>query len=100
MLEQSDQNFELAIAPHANTDLGKLEALIRAQQKQPSEKTRIFQVEGGSCGAILNVGIEAARGKYVVFFDDDGLLKSNWIEEFHESPVKHPGAFFALKAKR
>lgn len=45
----------------------------------PELPARYLRQAHAGCGAARNTGVEAARGKYVVFTDDDCLLPPDWL---------------------
>ena len=90
LVGQSDQSFELLIVLHSEQGRKELDSLLSKQPKSLNDKVQVLQTTGGNRGVPLNVGIAASNGTHIAFFDDDDLLTSNWVEEFHKAGVMHP----------
>ncbi|WP_403023480.1 glycosyltransferase [Salinibacterium sp. GXW1014] len=84
---QVDEDFELILLAH-NVDadtISQLEQIVAAYPARFSNRVRVIDVQGGGRGRPLNVGLEEARGDYVVVFDDDDIVMADWVERFHEA---------------
>lgn len=55
------------------------------------EKTRLLRVDHGNRTHPLNVGFEAAHGRYIAILDDDDLPMGNWVEGFKQISTMHDG---------
>jgi glycosyltransferase involved in cell wall biosynthesis len=64
-------------------DDGSDREVFQKVTKFGSDKVRVLQREGGIKGPsrCRNIGIEAARGDYILFLDSDDLLASHCIEQ-------------------
>ena len=80
---QTNEGFEWIILarpgfmPRVNEFKIILDADVNLQHR-----TSLITAETDSRGGLLNIGIEAAKGDYVVVVDDDDLVTSNFVEEF------------------
>jgi GT2 family glycosyltransferase len=64
---QEDTDYEVLVVDDGSTD-DTLETLARY-----GERVRVFQQRNAGPGAARNLGIQEARGEYVVFLDSDDL---------------------------
>ncbi|WP_353988423.1 glycosyltransferase family 2 protein [Ruicaihuangia caeni] len=90
---QTDQDFEVVLVAHNALPEG-LEGVGSILERQPNgfrERVRLIEVSGGTRSRPLNVGVEAANGRYLAFYDDDDLLFAHWVEEFHTAARTHEG---------
>lgn len=90
---QSNTNFELLIMGHnlSEEQHQGVSQIISELPEWMRAKTRLIPVTGGTRTTPLNMGFEAARGKYISFLDDDDLALDNWVEEFYQLYLKNPG---------
>lgn len=70
VLAQTDPDFELIIVNDASTDAT---AGVARSLRRRDARIRVIDVQSatGSCGLARNVGLRAARGRYLAFCDDD-----------------------------
>ena len=78
VLLQSYKNIELLIIDDASTD--KSLEIINGYAKNNSIIKVVTLKKNGKQGAARNIGIDLARGKYILFLDSDDLLDYNACE--------------------
>ncbi|MEV5704757.1 CDP-glycerol glycerophosphotransferase family protein [Actinoallomurus sp. NPDC052274] len=74
VLEQSLPGVEVVIVDDASTDATPEVAARLAAAHQDRIRVFTLQANSGGCGRPRNVGIDAARGRYVMFLDSDDTL--------------------------
>lgn len=81
---QTDRDFEILVLAHEVTaeQRAGIDAQIEALPAWLRSVTAVVDVRGGGRSRPLNVGLEAARGRYVAVLDDDDLALPDWVEEF------------------
>lgn len=81
---QTDEDFEVVVLVHnaVAEDADDVRAVIERLPPAFGSRVRVHEVTGGTRAKPLNVGLEAARGRYLAVYDDDDLLFANWVEEF------------------
>lgn len=89
---QTSGNFEIIIVQHSTVDDAGVRALVESQAPFLRDRIGVRAVVGGKRGVPLNVGIAAATGLYVAFFDDDDLVSTGWVESFLAGAALSPGA--------
>lgn len=88
---QSDQDFEVLLIAHRVEDRSVVDRLVDDTPSGLRAKTRIIHEDRGNRATLLNIGFEAARGRYVTVLDDDDLVLGHWIETFSTLDRKHRG---------
>lgn len=90
---QTDEDFEVIVLAHDAfpEDLAGVTAVVESQPSAFRARITVIEVTGGTRAKPLNVGVEAATGRYLAVFDDDDLLMANWVEEFHSAAAAAPG---------
>ena len=66
-------------------------AVVSSFEEGFASRVRVEQVRGGSRAVPLNAGLALARGRYVAFLEDDGLVTADWAERFAEGAARAPG---------
>jgi glycosyltransferase involved in cell wall biosynthesis len=90
---QTHERFEVVLLVHTS-DLDSVDSTRRLVSQFDfgfSRRVQVLQVVGGSRGRPLNVGIDAARGRYIAFVDDDDLVTADWVEAFARGSERAPG---------
>lgn len=82
VLEHDYPNFEIILVDNASTD-GSIE-LVKDLFSNDSRLTIIENSKNLGAAQGRNEGVRVARGKYVVFLDNDTEVTSRWLDELVE----------------
>ena len=90
---QTDRDIEVIVTVHHDSDdaVESVREVIERYADAFTQRIRVLQVVGGGRSAPLNVGLDAARGRYLAFLDDDDVVTANWIEEYRLAAEARPG---------
>lgn len=83
----SPEEYEVVFADDGSTDgtAARLDALAARH-----EQVRVTHIDhSGTPGAARNAGIEAARGSYVYFVDDDDWISRDALERLYDYAERH-----------
>lgn len=86
LLVQADDDLEIVVVAHGDG------SVAQRVQSQVGDRTKVITKTGGGRAAPLNAGLEAAKGRYVAFLDDDDLALPNWASTFRHGAESSPGA--------
>lgn len=95
ILNQTYRDFEFLIVDNGSTD--KSGEIADTYAKQDA-RIRVIHRERGNIGAGRNTGLDAARGDYIAFIDDDDWAEPDFLEfllrllEEHQADVSICGA--------
>lgn len=85
ILNQSFTDFELIIVDDGSPDsCGK----IADEYLKKDKRVRVIHKENGGAPSARNVGIEAAKGKYLYFPDSDDWLAPSYLHELYDLAEK------------
>lgn len=90
---QSLQNYELLVL-YNGSDRHVMQEFEDMAKKHPGGRV-LSEPDRLPMFANFNRGLREARGKYVVFFHDDDIYESNFLEELVAALESHPSAAFA-----
>ena len=76
VLAQEFEDFELIIVDDGSTD--DTEAVV-SSLIEADARVRYVRRENGGLSRARNSGIEAARGRFVIFLDDDDRSEPEWL---------------------
>ena len=89
ILDQTFQNFEIIIVDDCSTDIIAREIVLKQQNKDNRIKC-IFNERNMKCAESRNIGILNSNGKYIVSFDSDNTMCSNFLERHLNEINSHP----------
>lgn len=75
--------FEVILIDNASTDNSQLIC------KEKFPQIRLFENNVNLAMAGRNIGIDNARGKYIVFLDSDTTVDANWLQNLIKSYLSH-----------
>lgn len=84
--QQSDANIEIILVDDGSTD--DTPVLLQALAEEDS-RIRVITKENGGLGSARNAGLEAARGKYIWFYDVDDEAEPHLVEKNVEWMTTH-----------
>lgn len=83
LIYQSFDNYEIIVVNKASTD--RTSEILKLYEDNFSEKIRIINAEYSPNAAMgRNIGIKAARGKYVCFCDADDYFELNSFKDIYD----------------
>ena len=75
--------FEIIVIDNGSSDNSNLKC------KKNFEKIKLIENEENLGLAARNIGIDNAKGTFIVFLDSDTLVEKNWLKNLLESHEKH-----------
>lgn len=95
LLKQSYENIEIVVIDDGSTD----DSLVRLQELAEKERrVKLFHQKNAGVSAARNVGIERARGEYMVFVDSDDEVEPEFLAKLVEA-MSSPDVAVALTGK-
>ena len=79
LTDSTRDDYELVLVNDGSTDSS--EALAAAWAAKMPERIRLISTPNGGLGQARNVGLEAARGEYLLFVDSDDTLRPGSVDE-------------------
>lgn len=92
ILRQTYRNFEYIIVDNGSTDQS---GRIADEYEARDSRIRVFHKEKGSIGSGRNMGLDAARGDYIAFIDDDDWAEPDFLK-FLVNLIEESGADVAV----
>ena len=89
LLGQTHTNLEIIIVDDGSTDEESLD-ILRSLENEHEEKcinnttrcVKVVRIENSYLGAARNIGLQHARGEFVLFMDDDNYAKPHEVSTF------------------
>lgn len=93
LMAQSDMDFEVVLIGHKLDDNQEkmVKNLLNEFPDILTSRVRFIKLDYGSRTTPLNIGFAHARGEYIAILDDDDIVYSNWVEEFHNAAKEYMG---------
>lgn len=82
VLNQELTCFELILVDDGSTDNSKNICNIYAEN---DKRIRVIYKENGGVGSARNIGLNLARGKYIMFCDSDDYIESNMLDILYKN---------------
>lgn len=92
ILGQTYRDFEFIIVDNGSTDRG---GQIADAYAAKDNRVRVIHRERGNIGAGRNTGLDAVRGEYITFVDDDDYAEPGLLEHLYDLAVSR-GADIAV----
>lgn len=86
ILGQSEPDFEFIIVDNGSSDRS---GAIADEYAEKDERICVIHRERGNIGSGRNTGLDAARGKYVAFIDDDDWAEPDFLEFLYELAIEN-----------
>ena len=86
LLSQTYQDYEIILIDDGSTD-GSQDTCDTQAARSP--KIRLFHKENGGLSSARNMGIENARGDFIIFPDPDDWVAENYLEQLLAIRNKH-----------
>ncbi len=86
ILEQTEPDFEFIIVDNGSSDdSGK----IADEYAAKDNRVRVIHRERGNIGSGRNTGLNAVRGEYIAFIDDDDWVEPDFLEFLYALATEH-----------
>lgn len=86
ILNQTYRDFEYIIVDNGSTDRS---GQIAEEYAARDARVRVIHRERGNIGSGRNAGLDAARGEYIAFIDDDDYTEPGYLEYLHSLAAEH-----------
>jgi len=97
---QDDDDFEVRLVLNTGDDepRRRTEQTLASFETGFRERVRLHVVPEPHRVRPLNVGLDAAAGRYVCVLDDDDIVFGNWVAQFHRYADQHDGRVIRCRA--
>lgn len=89
--QQTYSHYEVIVVDDGSSDKKSLDALMALEKEFAEKGWMLIHQENAYPGAARNRAVEAAKGEYLLFMDDDNLAMPHELETF-VAVAKHTGA--------
>lgn len=87
----NDLEVQLVVHSASDEDLDSVRAVVSAFDGEFVQRVHLHQVSDGGRSRPLNVGLDAASGRYIAFLDDDDMVLGHWAAAFEAAVRESPG---------
>ena len=86
ILNQTEENFEFIIVDNGSSDnSGK----IADEFAKKDNRIRVIHREKGNIGSGRNTGLDAVRGQFIAFIDDDDFAEPDFLEFLYKLAIQN-----------
>ena len=89
LLAQTFTDFEILLIDDRSTD-NSLSVCQKYAAKD--DRIRVLKTQHIGVGGVRNIGLDNAKGKYIMFCDSDDYVEPEWISELYNAAEKYPDA--------
>lgn len=86
ILAQTYKDFEFIIVNNGSSDRS---GAVADEYAAKDERIRVIHRERGNIGSGRNAGLDAAKGEYIAFIDDDDWTEPDFLEFLHNLLVEY-----------
>lgn len=86
ILKQTFQNFEIICIDDNSTDNSY--EILKSYEKKDSRIKLLKNLENLGAGKTKNIGLETAKGKYILFIDSDDYIKEETLERLFNKALE------------
>ena len=91
LLEQTFQNFEILLIDDGSPDKS---GVICDEYAKIDNRVQVFHKENGGVSSARNLGLDKARGEWVIFVDSDDYVSHNYLETINNDINKNIDIIF------
>lgn len=95
LLQQTYSNIEILLIDDGSTDHS-----LEICRKYRDSRIRVISKQNEGVSATRNLGIELAKGEYIMFCDADDFVEKEWCEWHLWGIEKYPDAFICSDLNR
>ena len=89
VLDQDFDDYEILLIDDGSTD----NCAAICDEYKLQNKIRVIHKSHGGVSSSCNVGIDYARGKYLMFCDSDDYVEKDWISVLYKAIEENPSSF-------
>jgi len=90
VLVQTFKGFEYIIVDNGSSDES---GIIADEYAAKDERIKVIHREKGNIGSGRNAGLDAGKGDYIAFVDDDDTIEPDYLEYLYKLITKHNADF-------
>lgn len=89
LLGQTFTDFEILLIDDGSTDNS---LAVCRRYAETDSRVKVIETKHVGVSAVRNLGLDNAKGKYIMFCDSDDYAARDWIEALYHAAEEHPDA--------